>query len=328
MRASGVTQSARQAKDQFRERLQKIASLRTRYRDGVLAECAQLYKRAVDGASSALSTRSSNYSWGISAVRSLLGPTYYPTAATVLRLEPDEFKALKARQHAHSVQANENRTILDGAGYQGLCRALFTLPIGEDRWPEACAALIMATGRRPTEIMKTGHFRVAPGPSQAMLLFSGQLKKRGGHASEYVIPSLVVSAQACVDKHLALRPARQANAHLSNEQVISLVSKAVNNVWTRNRSLLAHYGGQLTSETIRGAYATTCWRVVPGAQELPEAMYMSKILGHANTDYSTAVAHYQRSIVSGWPGAPVPDLFLTPDQVRARAAALSHSHEK
>lgn len=59
--------------------------------------------------------------------------------------------------------------------------------LDSSRWQEVCLGLLVLTGRRLSEVLKTGEFEPCTGFS---VLFSGQLKKRGEDFPAYEIPTL------------------------------------------------------------------------------------------------------------------------------------------
>jgi hypothetical protein len=286
----------------------------------VLTEVLQLYKDRIDRLTSKLSSRSVNYSWGNKETVRLFGRDAYNISAPIVKLSEDEFKALKHQQSSNAVEANADRVQIDGAAYQ---QAVPTLALSEDPidW---CAALSLATGRRPVEIAATGSFALIPGATSEVM-FDGQAKKRDKKGSAYPIPVLVASPKEVVE---LLAGVRRRITTGSPTARAALVSKGVTRSFARCDPRLRIGEGKMTAETIRGAYAGIAWRLRAASQQVPEAVYIGRILGHEPFDNATAVGHYQRAIVVGWPGAPVPELFLSPEQFAARESKESKEEKR
>ena len=145
--------------------------------------------------------------------------------------------------------------------------------------------LMLLTGRRSTEVLKTGVLSVL---SDKSVMFAGQLKTKGSdnaQTSPYEIPVLTTS-QTAVDSLAKLRELRVFSG-LSNDQVHSKVNKSL------NESVKRHFGALVPLvklKDLRSAYATICHDFYC-PDHISQTAYFAQILGHSNEDLTTAQSY-------------------------------------
>jgi len=144
--------------------------------------------------------------------------------------------------------------------------------IKSDKIEELFPALILATGRRLTEITKHGSFEETDDPYTA--IFTGQLKT--DVTTPYEIPTMV--------------PVNVVNKGLMNLRAILTDEPRLGTSYNSGRYVSDAFGLDLTSHDCRAIYATAMYQQRPPAfAKYNEAQYISKILGHQDT---TSVPHY------------------------------------
>jgi hypothetical protein len=128
------------------------------------------------------------------------------------------------------------------------------------------AALMLLTGRRKIEILRTGHLSAVPAgakisenaPPEHTLVFDGQAKTRGAVSAQtapYPIPVLA-EPQLVLDAFVRLRDSYDC-ANLTNEQVHNRTSKTLNGYVAQFFSDDA--GNAMMPKDLRAAYATIAW---------------------------------------------------------------------
>lgn len=255
------------------------------------------YKKLIDAKTSNLNSRAVLYSGINRMVVKLFGNDFYACSIAILKLTAAEMATLKGMQATSANNKNQSRIVINGELYHHLIQVLKD----SNRISDLGVCLSLATGRRPTEIATTAKFERHGAHS---VLFTGQLKKRNEEDSRaYPIPVLVLKPDEAIAVLQRLRK-KQAETHYSPVGFAAAI----------NRTLKTAFGPRVNAETIRGAYATICYRIY-SQLSLPESLYDAQILGHgtkAKPDGTVSTQHYQRTEVIRWPNAPLPELFLSP----------------
>ncbi len=157
----------------------------------------------------------------------------------------------------------------------------------------ACiAALLLATGRRTVEILKTAKFYlVAPQKADGYTCwFSGQVKEGLFEAKDYEIPLLCPYNMVATGLARVRRECDTAN--LDNAAVNLMYANSINYVLKKN-SLNAH--------GLRTVYAMCTFAMLKKKMSL--IGHISKVLGHVNP---ANAAYYQRMEVTNFTGPYVP----------------------
>lgn len=132
----------------------------------------------------------------------------------------------------------------------------------ESTW-EVAAAIILLTGRRPTEILKSAEFKQA-GPYQ--LAFSGQLKKRDNEAAiaTYTIYCLVrshrlIDAFTRFRRIASIRELQEAENATVDSKVNAIINRAVREVFPED--ILPYPLGEtrLSAKNLRAAYTNIAY---------------------------------------------------------------------
>lgn len=145
--------------------------------------------------------------------------------------------------------------------------------------------LMLLTGRRATEILKTASMTVATDDS---VIFAGQLKTKGSDNAQtqpYEIPVLT-NSQRIVDVLSQLRQFKDFSS-LSNDQVHSRCNKSL------NEYVKKHFGKlipEVKLKDLRSAYATICHDLYCPDQ-ISQTAYFAQILGHSKEDLTTAQSY-------------------------------------
>ena len=159
-------------------------------------------------------------------------------------------------------------------------------------------ALILTTGRRNIEILKTGSFKYV---SKNVVLFEGQAKKKNGIvAKPYEIPIMYSDARKVVAalKRLRSHATIKRLEGLANDEIHKTTNKTINEGATR-----ALLEDNATFYSCRAAYALTAYKKYEDDYEngketkgksknkLSKAGYSSTILGHSDDDVTTALSY-------------------------------------
>lgn len=145
--------------------------------------------------------------------------------------------------------------------------------------------LMLLTGRRATEILKTAELSVVTDES---VVFAGQLKTKGSdnaQTSPYEIPVLTKS-QTVVDALSKLRQLKDFSS-LTNDRVHSRCNKSL------NEYVKKHFGKLIPDvklKDLRSAYATICHEFFC-PDHISQTAYFAQILGHSKEDLTTAQSY-------------------------------------
>jgi hypothetical protein len=145
--------------------------------------------------------------------------------------------------------------------------------------------LMLLSGRRATEVLKTGQMTVQTDES---VVFTGQLKTKGSDNAQtapYEIPVLTKS-QIVVNSVLRLRQLKDFSS-LTNDQVHSRCNKSLNEYVKKHFDKLIP---QVKVKDLRSAYATICYEFYC-PDHISQTAYFAQVLGHSKEDLSTAQSY-------------------------------------
>lgn len=170
----------------------------------------------------------------------------------------------------------------------------------DEKWNALVAALLLATGRRTIEVMKTAKFYLAASQSSTgyVCMFSGQAKDSLQGSEDYEIPLLapfflVNQAMVCLRKRVDC-------TKIDSEEVNALYAKGVNNYVNRICSTNPH--------ALRAIYAQATY--ILSKTKMTFLGYVSKVLGHSTP---TNAAYYSRIKLENCDGPyVVSDDYVTP----------------
>lgn len=206
-------------------------------------------------------------------------------------LTSHEVKQLRDIGAARVVQIQSaRRQITDPVGMiQKAIRALKS-----PKWNEVAAGLLLLTGRRQVEILKTAEFRRTKDKWHP--LFRGQVKTREAEGTQtdwYSIPVLtpapaVLKAVSALRLLIPLTTKSHVNpAKLTNEQVHSRLAAMV---WTAARSI---FGPDWAPKDLRAAHACMCYELF-AHESMSQAAYYARILGHQRLVQRSGLANPER----------------------------------
>ena len=189
----------------------------------------------------------------------------------------------KSKAQRRSREAFEPQPVIDAA----------VAALSSDSTWEIAAALILLTGRRPTEILKTAKFNQA-GPYQ--LEFSGQLKQRGKAPASYEIYCLIRSHRL-IDvftrfRRIAnIRELQAAENASVDSRLNATVNKAVRAVFSID-ILPAPLGEpQLSAKNLRAAYTNIAYHLF-GQSKQSIGSFAEDFLGHQNAASAASYEDY------------------------------------
>jgi hypothetical protein len=150
----------------------------------------------------------------------------------------------------------------------------------------SASALMLLTGRRKIEILRTGSFAAA---GENSLIFDGQAKTRGAESAQtqpYEVPVLA-EPQTILDAFARLREGYDLSG-LTNEQVHNRTSKTLNGYVAQ--FFADDKGTAMMPKDLRAAYATVAWDWF-APPEISQSAYFGRILGHSELDLVTSQSY-------------------------------------
>lgn len=164
------------------------------------------------------------------------------------------------------------------------------------------ACVIAATGRRPTEVTKTGTFTCIGNEDKdedkvkkpTHLWFNGQLKRRA-HAENkdvpFLIPCLFLTPQRVCELVSALRAQRNYSS-MTNTETSRDTCKGINEVFR----ILFGVDNKVTACAARGLWAFIAYRL-HASPRVSEIWWSANALGHQEGDLQTFASTYARNFV-------------------------------
>lgn len=202
-------------------------------------------------------------------------------ALSYLRLSINESNDLKQASKAQVYLDHTNLRQIDAQTLIGKALEL----IQTDSYLNIALGLMLLSGRRATEILKTASFQKI---AQSYVRFSGQLKTKGSTNAQtepYNIPVLC-DVDVFMQGFFKLRELRDFS-ELTHDQVHSRANKAL------NESCKRHFKGLIENpkpKDLRSAYATIAYaRYAP--KNWSSDAYYAQILGHSEQDLNTALSY-------------------------------------
>ena len=203
---------------------------------------------------------------------------------------------------------NSNRSLARVSGWREIVAELTRMLESED--PRFLALGLMGlTGRRFVEVLKFGGFAPVDSalPSGVrvrqkwLVEFSGQAKTRGAEGTmfgrSYVIPVLAPAAQI-LDAFARLRADREGArwAEMTPAKLNSAVNPPFNKLLREYPPIAMRWPPHpsLTLKALRAFYAEACMEAF--APPMTKAPYFARILGHAETQYETALSYMTLSL--------------------------------
>ncbi|NJL03065.1 MAG: hypothetical protein HC910_21780 [Spirulinaceae cyanobacterium SM2_1_0] len=201
-----------------------------------------------------------------------------------------------------------NELVVTYGKYQKLLRATEAIQQAEeliaDRnyWSKVAVGLMMLTGRRSAEILKSATFQVT-GPNS--LHFAGQLKTRGSKDARlaFEIPCLCDAFDA-FDALQWLREHKPEFLEMPNTRVHQLTKTALGDAaraYFDNPNQGREFVPGATPHKLRAAYGAVCWERYrasePAENRKSVNAYLAEILGHDNKNITTSLSYQKYTII-------------------------------
>ena len=204
---------------------------------------------------------------------------------------PSDFH--KQRMAPTNARKQEQRRNLETIGDVEAYQARIDELLESREWRELAAGLIAATGRRPSEILKTAQFEQI---GKYEVAFSGQLKTKGEEREAYSTYTLVESANV-IDGLARLR--RMSEIKAVRKQTLAQMDSGKNS--TLNSIIRESFEGfisppygekQLSAKNLRASYAAIAiYLFCPWKQSTNQ--FITERLGHTSDATATNYEDYQ-----------------------------------
>ena len=199
----------------------------------------------------------------------------------------------KERMAPTNARKQEQRRNLETIGDVDTYQGKITQLLESKEWRELAAGLIAATGRRPSEILKTAQFEQI---GKYEVAFSGQLKTKGEEREAYSTYTLVESANV-IDGLARLRRMSEIKAVRKQTlaQMDSGKNSTLNSIIRESFASLINppYGEkQLSAKNLRASYAAIAiYLFCPWKQSTNQ--FITERLGHTSDATATNYEDYQ-----------------------------------
>ena len=192
---------------------------------------------------------------------------------------------------------------------------------------EVAAAIILLTGRRPTEILKSGDFTQV---GAYQLEFSGQLKSRGQKTTYEIYclarSHLLIDAFTRFRRIASVRELQEAENTAVDSRLNATVNRAVRAVFPED-ILPAPLGEtQLSAKNLRAAYVNMAYHLF-GTPETSIGSFAEDFLGHQNAGSAASYEDYYCVDGKGQPlaiGLLKDELQAKPKRPRAKKRTTVH----
>ncbi len=192
---------------------------------------------------------------------------------------------------------------------------------------EVAAAIILLTGRRPTEILKSGDFTQV---GAYQLEFSGQLKNRSKETTYEIYclarSHLLIDAFTRFRRIASVRELQEAENTAVDSRLNATVNRAVRAVFSED-VLPAPLGeAQLSAKNLRAAYVNMAYHLF-GIPETSIGSFAEDFLGHQNAGSAASYEDYYCVDGAGQPlaiGLLRDELQAKPKRPRAKKRTTVH----
>lgn len=267
----------------FEDKIKKMKKLK-KFDNNKFKEACEAFKKDIYGVTDNMNSIATRLAAANTAVRKVLGSEKYDVSIEILKPEQAEKKKQMAERKEIEMSRLANRIQID---YNNYINAIRTYK-DSDKYEELVVCACLASGRRMTEICKTGIFTETKDVHYAT--FSGQLKKKDSTHKPYDIPLIELESTELIAVVAKLRKIKDLSKK-SNKDVANITNKSPNDL------LKVVLGDKVVSEVVRGAYAFICYRTY-GNPSISEDLYGSRILGHSESDINTFAKNYAKVYVS------------------------------
>ena len=192
---------------------------------------------------------------------------------------------------------------------------------------EVAAAIILLTGRRPTEILKSGDFTQV---GAYQLEFSGQLKSRN-KTTTFPIYCLershrLIDAFTRFRRIASVRELQEAENAAVDSRMNATVNRAVRTVFSEDILPAPLCEGQLSAKNLRAAYVNIAYHLF-GTPQTSIGSFAEDFLGHQNAGSAASYEDYYCVDSKGQPlaiGLLKDELQAKPKSPRARKRTTVH----
>lgn len=288
-RVNGVSQQ--KLLDAFEKKIKKNMKTET------LIKACNEFKSQLEATTKNLNSIATRFGTANTIVKNVLGEDKHKLSFEILRLPKEKKqKQIKEQKEIYMARLGNRPTI----EFDTYVKTIDTFKKSNDV-DELIACVSLVTGRRCTEIVRTGTFTKTN--DEHFVTFSGQLKAKGMKLTRkpYDIPLVRLNADELLDVVQRIRNddriigiLKTANALKNEDKANKKVASVTNK--KPNEFLKTIFGLDITTEAIRGAYSFICYRLY-GDPSVSEALYITRVLGHVDSDVSTASQHYSRVFV-------------------------------
>lgn len=277
---SGISQAS--VVRDFKKKIDKLKNKKVS--DADLLKMCNEFKESIEKLTDNTSSIGTNLSKGNVHIGKVLGAEKKRLSDPLLKPDKEAKLKLIAENKEIYLERLQNRILID---YETYLNAIDEFKKSEN-YDELIVCVSLATGRRMTEICKTGEFKKQD--DKKFVIFSGQLKKKDLTDKPYEIPIIGLDSDELRDVMKRLRAQKDWSKD-DNEKVASLTNKRPNDIFK------ALFGANVTSEIIRGAYAFIAYRSQKN-HLVSEVYYGANILGHKDGDLSTFAMNYMKVYVN------------------------------
>ena len=217
------------------------------------------------------------------AIRERLGTTH--PALKYMNLSIDDMEDLREDYKQRVSESHGNLRPVDCEALVATATAIIRDPAKAGHPMRVAAALLLLTGRRVTEVLKTGEFMA--GDKKRTLQFCGQLKQSdSADDAPYTIPvladpALVLSA---IDYLRTVADCSEIDNQKVNARYSKYVNAAVADLFADAK------GGRLMPKDLRAIYATAAYAWYAPVTVSLNA-YVARILGHSPLDLITSLSY-------------------------------------
>ena len=197
----------------------------------------------------------------------------------------------QARQEKTKTKSKAQRRERVGFELDLVIKAAASALTSDSHW-EVCAALILLTGRRPTEIIKTAEFTQS-GPYQ--LTFAGQLKARENDPSYEIYclvrSHLVIDAFTRFRRVPAVRKLQKAKNAEVDSKLNATINRAVREVFPTSILYPPIGEDHLSAKNLRAAYTNIAYHLFSQPQTSISS-FAEDYLGHQSSGSAASYEDY------------------------------------
>ena len=201
-----------------------------------------------------------------------------------LRVSKVQQRQIEAQTNKSVVEHNRNTRFV--SDYKKLIEISKEM-LASEKKHDIAIGLMVLTGRRPSEIMKSASFKSHKRRVKE-LLFKGQLKTKGNVSEdkEYKIYALGGSANLCIKALSRLRALTIEDKEKSTAAITRKYNSSLN--IKLPRIVGAYFEDTPSCKDLRKAYASICLHLYQKDNEGMKNAFLCDLLGHSENDIQTA----------------------------------------